>query len=139
MFQSHIWGGCFHPVGCSATLDAVDPSREQRRVPSLTTPGNESLQTLFRVTSANHNDSFHSPTTMKNNDTKTRTALLHFFFLQTLRPQIRLFYREVEGPGVQLCFHRLITQMSLFAITFKFQIQHMQPQGLIKQHKKVCV
>lgn len=70
-----------HPVGFSGTT----PRRKDKRAkegPRLTAPGNDSLQTLCRVTSANHNNPFKPP---GKRDTKNRAAAL--FSAPIMRPQ----------------------------------------------------
>lgn len=85
-----------HPVGLSGadrSLDAA-PRREDKRAkegPRLTAPGNDSLQMLCRVTSANHNNSFKPP---RKCDTKNRATA--FFSAPIMRPRDKHLHGEEE-------------------------------------------
>lgn len=73
-------GGYVTPCGvslCATAADALEPRGEQRRVPALTAPGDDSLQTLCRVTSANH----EPPPHFSPNETQYREQGHTFPFL----------------------------------------------------------
>lgn len=104
-----------HPVGFSRTDRSLDaaPRREDGRAkegPCLTAPGNDSLQMLCRVTSANHNNPFKTPKKMWY---KEQGHGLFFFFFPAhiMRPRDKHLHREEEREKrlleVQLCFMQM--------------------------------
>lgn len=104
---------CIHPVGFSCagrSLDAA-PRREDNRAkegPCLTAPGNDSLQMLCRVTSANHNNPFKPPKKMRY---KEQGHGLFSFSAHIMRPRDKHLQREEESEErlleVQLCFMQM--------------------------------
>lgn len=103
---------CIHPVGFSGAT----PRRKDKRAkegPRLTALGNDSLQTLCRVTSANHNNPFKPP---GKRDTKNRAAA--FFFCSIMRPRDKHLHGDEQRRRGSLKFSfvscRWINKMSLF-------------------------